>query len=266
MYVNNLPSGKMLVLNKIEQMQSVIGSSVESPKNNFFSKNKFYSLIIKHQLSMIQAWNPSKSISSSGLPNFTHSILNLEDNQYLAVTRPNINRVLQSYNDTSISKYHPSVIQEKSLFKLVNRIAQKNNVPERLFQKLIKTESGFNPDAKSSRGALGLGQLMPATAKELGLNLKEDHSIASVFHPESNLDASARYLRKLFDKYTNEGISDNEGWNFAAGAYNAGMGNISKAIQKVGTVSKWDQVAAVLPEITGKYSSETIRYVNRLRA
>jgi soluble lytic murein transglycosylase-like protein len=135
-----------------------------------------------------------------------------------------------------------------------------------LFQKLIKTESGFNPDAKSFRGALGLGQLMPSTAKELGLNLKEDHSIGSVLHPESNLDASARYLRKLFDKYTKEGISDNEAWNFAAGAYNAGMGNIAKAIVKAGRVSKWDQVAAVLPEITGKYSSETIRYVNRLRA
>jgi soluble lytic murein transglycosylase-like protein len=266
MYVNNLPLEKMLVLNKIEQMQLVIGSSAESPKNNFFSKNKFYSLLIKHQLSMIQAWNPLKSNSSSRLSDFTHSTFNLKDNQYLSVSRPNINRVLQSYNDTSISKDHPSVTQEQSLLKLLNRIAQKNNVPERLFHKLIKIESGFNPDAKSSRGAMGLGQLMPATAKELGLNLKEDHSISSVFHPESNLDASARYLRKLFDKYTNEGISDNEGWNFAAGAYNAGMGNIAKAIEKVGTVSKWDQVAAVLPEITGKYSSETIRYVNRLRA
>jgi soluble lytic murein transglycosylase-like protein len=255
----------MLELNKIKQIQSVIGSSVVSPKKNF-SKNKFYSLIIKHQLSMIQAWSPSKSVSSSGLPDFTQSILNLKNNQYLSVNQPNINTVLKSYNVTSLSKDQPSVTQEQSLYKLVSRVAQKNNVPERLFQKLIKTESGFNSDAKSSRGAMGLGQLMPATAKELGLNLKEDHSIASVLHPESNLDASARYLRKLFDKYTNEGISDNEAWNFAAGAYNAGMGNIAKAIEKAGTVSKWDQVAAVLPEITGKYSSETIRYVNRLRA
>jgi len=111
-----------------------------------------------------------------------------------------------------------------------------------------------------------LGQLMPATAKELGLNLKEDHSIGSILHPESNLDASARYLRKLFEKYNKEGISGDEAWNFAAGAYNAGMGNIAKAIEKVGRVSQWDQVAAVLPQVTGKYSAETIRYVNRLRA
>jgi soluble lytic murein transglycosylase-like protein len=254
----------MLELNIIEQMQSVIGSSVSSPKK-IFSKNNFYSLLIKHQISMIQAWSPPKSISSSEFPDFNESIFNLNNNHYLSVSRPNINTVLHSYNDTSISKDHPSLTQEQSLFKLVNQIAQKNNVPERLFKKLIKTESGFNPDAKSSRGAMGLGQLMPSTAKELGLNLKEDHSIGSVLHPESNLDASARYLRKLFDKYTNEGIADNEAWNFAAGAYNAGMGNIGKAIEKAGTVSKWNQVAAVLPEITGKYSSETIRYVNRLR-
>jgi soluble lytic murein transglycosylase-like protein len=255
----------MLDLKIIERMQSAISSSVASPKEKF-SKNNFYSLLIKHQLNMIQAWSPSKSDSSSTIPDFTQSLLEFKNNQNLSVSRPNINTVLQSYNDASISKPHTSLPQKQSLPELVNRIAQKNNVPENLFQKLIQTESAFDPDAKSSRGAMGLGQLMPATAKELGLNLKEDHSIGSVLHPESNLDASARYLRKLFEKYTKEGIPGDEAWNFAAGAYNAGMGNIAKAIEKVGRVSQWDQVAAVLPQVTGKYSSETIRYVNRLRA
>ena len=255
----------MLDLNIIERMQSAMSSSVASSREKF-SKNNFYSLLIKHQLSMIQAWSPSKSDSSSGIPDFTQSFLEFKNNQNLSASRPNINTVLQSYNDTSISKTHSSLPQKQSLPALVNQIAQKNNVPKNLFQKLIQIESAFDPDAKSSRGAMGLGQLMPATAKELGLNLKEDHSIGSVLHPESNLDASARYLRKLFDKYTKEGIPGDEAWNFAAGAYNAGMGNIAKAIEKVGSVSQWDQVAAVLPQVTGKYSSETIRYVNRLRA
>lgn len=255
----------MLDLNIIERMQSAISSSAASPKEKF-SKNNFYSLLIKHQLNMIQAWSPSQSGSSSGIPDFTQSFLEFKNNQNLSASRPNINTVLQSYNDTNNSITHSPLPQKQSLPELVNRIAQKNNVPENLFQKLIQTESAFDPDAKSSRGAMGLGQLMPATAIELGLNLKEDHSIGSVLHPESNLDASARYLRKLFDKYTKEGIPGDEAWNFAAGAYNAGMGNIAKAIEKVGQVSQWDQVAAVLPQVTGKYSSETIRYVNRLRA
>jgi soluble lytic murein transglycosylase-like protein len=255
----------MLDLNIIERMQSAISSSSTSPKEKF-SKNNFYSLLIKHQLSMIQAWSPSNTDSSSGIPDFNQSFLKFNNNQDSSVSRPNINAVLQSYNDASISKAHSSLPQKQSLPELVSQIAQKNNVPESLFQKLIKIESAFDPDAKSSRGAMGLGQLMPATAEELGLNLKEDHSIGSVLHPESNLDASARYLRKLFDKYTSEDIPSDEAWNFAAGAYNAGMGNIAKAIEKVGSVSQWDQVAEVLPQVTGKYSSETIRYVNRLRS
>ena len=74
-------------------------------------------------------------------------------------------------------------------------------------------------------------------------------------------------MRKLFDKYARQqGISENEAWNFAAGAYNAGMGNIGRAMEKLGKVEKWDQVAAVLPQVTGKFSAETIKYVNRLRA
>jgi soluble lytic murein transglycosylase-like protein len=255
----------MLDLNIIERMQSAISSSPASP-NEKFSNNNFYSLLIKHQLNMIQAWSPSQSDSSSGIPDFTQSFLEFKNSQNLSASRPNINTVLQSYNDANISKTHSPLPQKQSLTELVNSVAQKNNVPENLFQKLIQTESAFDPDAKSSRGAMGLGQLMPATAKELGLNLKEDHSVGSVLHPESNLDASARYIRKLFDKYTKEGIPGDEAWNFAAGAYNAGMGNIAKAIDKVGSVSQWDQVAAVLPQVTGKYSSETIRYVNRLRS
>jgi soluble lytic murein transglycosylase-like protein len=255
----------MLDLNIIERMQSAISTSAASP-NEKFSKNNFYSMLIKHQLNMIQAWSPSQSDSSSGIPDFTQSLLKIKNNQNLSVSKPNINTALQSYNDASISKAHSSLPQKQSLSELVSQTAKKNNVPEKLFQKLIETESAFDPDAKSSRGAMGLGQLMPATAKELGLNLKEDHSIGSILHPESNLDASARYLRKLYEKYTKEDIPDEEAWNFATGAYNAGMGNIAKAIEKVGNVSEWDQVAAVLPQVTGKYSSETIRYVNRLRS
>ena len=261
----------MLDLNTIEQMKTALSSKGEFSAKKF-SQNNFYSLLIKHQLNMIQAWNPAKSDTLTGIntSNLAEVLLKFNNIQNASMPKPTINstQALQNYQDVSIKKNHLSLSHPDSLSELANRVARKNNVPESLFQKLIQAESAFNPDAKSSRGAMGLGQLMPATAQELGLNLKEDHSIGSVLHPESNLDASARYLRKLFDKYVKEGISSDEAWNFAAGAYNAGMGNIGRAMGKVEgeTVKEWDQVAAVLPQVTGKFSSETIRYVNRLRA
>ena len=115
---------------------------------------------------------------------------------------------------------------------------------------------------------MGLGQIMPKTAKELGLTVEDEKTPGSVWHSESNLDASARYLKKIFDKYRSHGSSERKAWSFGAGALKAGMGKIAKAINKIShePVKTWDQVAAVLPKVTWKYSQETIRYVIRLRA
>jgi len=261
----------MLDLKIIENMKTLIGSNGTFSKNNV-SKNNFYSILVKHQINMIEAWNPKKSDSMVGInpSQLTEAFLKFRDIQNGSVLKSSVNtrNVLKSYQKVKTTNTSLNVFNQDSLHKIANQAAKKNNVPETLFQKLIQTESAFNPNAKSPRGARGLGQLMPATAQELGLNLKEDHSDGSILHPESNLDASARYLRKLFDKYVGEGISSDEAWNFAAGAYNAGMGNIGRAMDRVSgeIVERWDQVAEVLPEVTGKYSSETIRYVNRVRA
>ena len=261
----------MIDLNIIEHMKTLTGSNTTFSKDNVSQKD-FYSILIKHQLNMIDAWNPKKSDSFTGINSgqLTEAFLKFKDIQKSTILKPSIDtqKVLKSYQKENPAKVSSNVVNKNSLHKIANQVAQKNNVPETLFEKLIQTESAFNPNAKSPRGAMGLGQLMPATAEELGLSLKEDHSSGSILHPESNLNASARYLRKLFDKYVGEGIPSEEAWNFAAGAYNAGMGNIGRAMVRVSgkIVKNWDQVAEVLPEVTGKYSSETIKYVNRFRA
>ncbi|MBX9898586.1 MAG: lytic transglycosylase domain-containing protein [Qipengyuania sp.] len=86
-------------------------------------------------------------------------------------------------------------------------------LPMGLLDALIWTESRYNPFAVSKAGAAGLGQLMPGTAKELG--------VANRFDPLANLSGAARYLSKMLDRFG--------GVQLALAAYNAGPGAVERA-------------------------------------
>ena len=86
-------------------------------------------------------------------------------------------------------------------------------LPTGLLDALIWTESRYNSFAISGAGAAGLGQLMPKTARELG--------VANRFDPRANLSAAARYLRQMLDKF---GVV-----HLAVAAYNAGPGAVERA-------------------------------------
>ncbi|MGR3378483.1 lytic transglycosylase domain-containing protein [Salipiger abyssi] len=89
--------------------------------------------------------------------------------------------------------------------------ARRHGVPEDLFLRLVKQESNFNPRAKSHKGAIGLAQLMPFTARQLGVNPND---------PAQNLDGGARYLKAQYAKFGS--------WRLALAAYNAGPGAVEK--------------------------------------
>ena len=95
----------------------------------------------------------------------------------------------------------------------VQKAAAKYNLPPELIKGVIRAESNFKVKAISSAGAQGLMQLMPATAKELGVN--------NPFDIEQNIDGGAKYLRKMLDRF---------GGNVrtALAAYNAGPGTVIK--------------------------------------
>lgn len=92
-------------------------------------------------------------------------------------------------------------------------IAQKYGLDPEMFVRQIQQESGFDPNAKSSAGALGLAQLMPGTALDMGV-LRID--------PLQNLEGGAKYMRMLLDRYNGD-------YRLALAAYNAGMGKVDKA-------------------------------------
>lgn len=104
-------------------------------------------------------------------------------------------------------------------------------------------ESGLRPQVKSRAGALGLWQFMYGTGKMFGL--KENSYIDERMDPEKATDAACRYLKQLYNIYGD--------WNLALAAYNAGPGNVNKAIRRSGNKTTYWEVRPFLPRETQGY-------------
>lgn len=89
--------------------------------------------------------------------------------------------------------------------------ARRHRIPEDLFLRLVHQESRWNTGAISVKGAIGLAQLMPDTARLLAVDPND---------PGQNLDGGARYLRMMYDRFGN--------WRMALAAYNAGPGAVER--------------------------------------
>jgi len=106
---------------------------------------------------------------------------------------------------------------------------------------LAEVESGFDPRARSPVGAVGLYQLMPETAKGLGLSVwPRDERLDA----ERNARAAARYLRQLQEKFGD--------WRLTLAAYNAGQGRVRRLLEREGARS-FDEIATKLPAETQMY-------------
>jgi len=114
--------------------------------------------------------------------------------------------------------------------QMARNAARQHGVPEDLFLRLVQQESNWNPNAKSHKGALGLAQLMPATARALGV----DPAV-----PRQNLEGGARYLARQFRKFGS--------WRLALAAYNAGP----EAVQKYSGVPPYKETQNYVKKIWG---------------
>ena len=97
--------------------------------------------------------------------------------------------------------------------QIINSCSSEFGVDRSLVKAVIHAESGYNPNAVSSKGAAGLMQLMPSTAQDL--------KVANSFNPSDNIRGGVRYLRFLLDTFKGD-------VTLALAAYNAGLGNVAK--------------------------------------
>jgi soluble lytic murein transglycosylase-like protein len=118
--------------------------------------------------------------------------------------------------------------------EIIDRVAAEQNVPVKLVRAVIQVESAYNVRARSPKGAMGLMQLMPATARQ--------YAVADPFDPESNIEAGIKHLKSLLQRLPVA---------LALAAYNAGEG----AVQRFNGIPPY-------PE-TRNYVSRILALVNR---
>lgn len=113
------------------------------------------------------------------------------------------------WGDTSTQAYDGRY--RGQYLQMAKDAARRHGVPSDLFLRLVQQESGWKPTARSHKGAIGLAQLMPGTARKLRVNPHD---------PYENLEGGARYLAEQYRTFGS--------WRLALAAYNAGPGAVKK--------------------------------------
>lgn len=173
----------LLFLLKIQTLQSTLGAWAPDTQTSDQIQDSFASILGETLKQQLLGISPTES-------QFYPDNLNL-----LATKLPTVNNT------------------PADLESLIQQASTKYNIPVDLLKGVIKAESGFNPNARSHAGAMGLMQLMPQTAASLG--------VKDAYDPAQNIDGGARYLKKMLNMFDND-------VKLALAAYNAGPGNVKK--------------------------------------
>ena len=123
---------------------------------------------------------------------------------------------------------------------IIRSIAANYGLEPTLIHSIIRTESNYDPDAVSPKGAMGLMQLMPETAKRYG--------VRDLYNPRENIEGGVKYLKYLMDLY-------NRKTDYVLAAYNAGH----NAIKKYGGIPPFPETRRFIEKVKSTYPNSTIR-------
>ena len=150
------------------------------------------------------------------------------------------------------------IIYKKEYSEYVVKYSNQYDVDENLVYAVIKAESNFNPNAKSSKNAIGLMQLMESTAKDIvkkvEIQISDEELIEKLQDAEININLGTKYLATLIEKYKNIEI--------AVTAYNAGIGTVDNWIQKSVIKADGSDVENIPYKETNNYVRKILRDYN----
>jgi soluble lytic murein transglycosylase-like protein len=147
-------------------------------------------------------------------------------------THPGYRRVIRDNNGPSV------IVSENSYEDLIVSASDRHRVDADLIRAVIKAESNFNSEARSNKGAIGLMQLMPDTARL--------YNVGRIFDPTENIEGGVRHLKLLLGRYQGD-------LQLSLAAYNAGI----KAVEKYGGIPPFVE--------TQDYVRRVLRYYDTYR-
>jgi len=198
---------RTLLLYQIEQAMQLNNplnntlSSMGTPMSNFSPNLSLLPMMMSYMPQPQTSYQPSGSLGSNYYNNMSQLYL---PNQYGVNSYSNYYPV-----QNSLTRQPPT----SEFNHLISQAAQKYQVDENLIHAIIKMESNYNPETVSHKGAVGLMQLMPVTAREVGVTDRYDNA--------QNIDGGTHYFSKMLKRH-------NGNLELALASYNAGPGNVKK--------------------------------------
>jgi len=145
-----------------------------------------------------------------------------------------LSRTTQTRSGASAKEEAASSANLQRIETMIHEVSERYHVDPALVRAVVQTESNGDPQAVSRKGALGLMQLVPGTAQQMG--------VGDAFDPKQNLDGGVRYLRILLERYNGD-------LDKALAAYNAGPG----AVDRAGGVPRYPETRAYVQKVTDSY-------------